>query len=209
MCASFADERSVFPFVHTVVNLAFYMCTRNFLLTVVAWYVWETIETFLSMRIASLVETRDDSLIGDPIIGLAAVLPFVILDYVTGFDVVFRRHAYFWSRVLVFVAIGAASFLATELQSTHFYGGVVLLMIIYLAAALIGFANLVFYSGRNNELRYAGQSVCIWLIAVVVQTIIAVVVVEPSAPLVTSSWMRAFLTSVAFLLASLAGLLVK
>lgn len=205
MSGSFAHEQSVYPFVHATVNLALYMCSRRWALVVIAFYLWESIERVLGKHIGSLAEDCDDSLIGDPVIGLLAFSSFYVLDFVTGFDVVFRRHASLLARVFVFLAIGAASFVAPQLETTHFYWGIAVFLGIYLAVALFGFRNLVFYAGASDEIRYAGQSVVIWLLAVVVYAIISIVVLD--GPLHTSSWMRVFFIALAFLAASLVGLL--
>lgn len=206
--SSFAHEQSVYPFVHATVNLAFYMCTRSFTATVIAWYVWETVEKVISSGgVTALVEDCNDSLIGDPVIGLLSILSFFVLDFVTGFDVVFRRHAWPAARLFVFLVIGLASFIAPQLETEHFYWGIAIYTGVYIVAVLVGFSNLLFCAGTSKEHRYAGLSTVIWLIAVLVYAIISIVVLD--GPLGTSSWMRVLYAGLAFLFASLTGLLAK
>lgn len=197
----FAQESAVFPLVHAVTPLAFYMCTRNFLLSITAMYVWEQMELLLSGAFASLAETCSDSLVGDPIIGFFGMLPFVLLDWVTGFDVVFRRHANVWLRVLAFVGIGIATLIPVHLETSTVYWGIAVFIPTYILVALLAFKDLVFYTGPNAEVQYAGISVIIWLIAVLTHGIVALIK-TPADSLYSSSWMRTFLLSLIFLLST-------
>lgn len=207
MSGSFAREQSVYPFVHATVNLAFYMCTRNILWSIIAFYVWETIEKTLSQHISALAEDCTDSLIGDPIIGIGAIFAFFVLDFITGFDVVFKRHVHPVLRLFVFAGIGLTSFIAPQFESTSAYWGIAVFAAIYCAIVLAGFAGVVFYTGYNNEIRYARLSIVVWLLAVIIYAIISLVVLN--GPVFTSSWMRVFLTELTFIFAALLGLLSK
>lgn len=212
MSTSFAHEQSVYPFVHATVNLAFYMCTRNFAATVIAWYLWETFEKLASKVVSALAENCDDSLIGDPAIGLLSVLSLFIVDFALHHDVAFRKCAHPVARLLVFVAIGVASFLVPQAETDNVYGGIVLYTTVYVVAITIGFANVLFHDKANvtssaQETNDARQSVLLWLLAVLAYAGISVSVLD--GPLYSSSWMRVFYVAVALIIVSLYALIGK
>jgi hypothetical protein len=212
MSASFAHEQSVYPFVHATVNLAIYMCTRNFAATVIAWYAWETIEKSLSKAVPSLAENCDDSLIGDPVIGLLSISSFFIADFALNYDSAFRKCAWPVARLFVFLAIGIASFFAPQLESTDFYWGIAVYTAIYIVAVVVGFGNVLFYNNANatassRETRDARQSVTLWLFAVLAYAVTSIFVLDGA--LYLSSWMRVFYIAVGFVVISLYTLIDK
>lgn len=212
MSASFAHEQSVYPFVHATVNLAFYMCTRNFAATVIAWYVWETVEKSVSKAVPALAENCDDSLIGDPAIGLLSILSFFIADFALNYDVAFRKCAWPAARLFVFLAIGVTSFFAPQLETADFYWGIAVYTAVYIVAVVIGFGNVLFYNkataiASSRETRDARQSVILWLFAVLAYAIASIFVLDGA--LYSSSWMRVFYIATGFVVISLYTLIGK
>lgn len=193
--SSFAAEDAPFPFVHAVIPIAFYISSRSILWTLLAVYVFETLEAAVAPLFPVLTESVQDSLIGDPLIAFLAVLPFWVLDKCTNLDAVFEKHASVWARVLVFVFVGIPTIAVGQADTDTFYVGIIYYCAIYLFVAIIGYYELTFYIGNNVEMLYAKQSVAIWLLAVVVYATV-------SAPVTTgmmgiSSWMRVLYVSVA------------
>ena len=88
--APFWREPATFPFAHAVVPLALYFTTRNILLSLLLIYVWETIETLISLLWPYFREKRLDSLLGDPLVGSLGIFAFAFLDEAFGWRDAFR-----------------------------------------------------------------------------------------------------------------------
>lgn len=197
MTLSFARENSVYPFTHAVVNLAFYQCVRDWRWSVIAMYAWESAEHALSSALSELAETCNDSLLGDPTIGILVITAFWLYDQATGADAAFVRQAHPAARLAVFLLVGGTSFLAPLLETTTAYWGIAVYIAIYLAVVVGWFWHL-----RGS----AGRSVLLWLLAATIYALVSLPVLA-DGPLIASSWMRAFVVSCIFLLAAGIGYL--
>jgi hypothetical protein len=204
---SFWAEQSVWPFVHSVVNIAFYNSFRSLEWAIIALFAWEVFEKITTYVSPVLAEDCFDTLVGDPIIGVVAIFTFWLLDKVTGFDVAFLRHVTFPRRLLVFAAIGIASPIAPLLQTTQFYAGIAIYTAVYVLAILIGFLPTVQNEGINREVARARQSIFVWIGAVLVYALVSVFVLPGNSFFFASSYMRALSVSLALLLIISGGLL--
>lgn len=196
---SFVREQSVYPFTHAVVNVAFYMVVRDLRWAIIGFYVWESVELVLSAAFSGLAEECNDSLLGDPLIGLLAILAFWLYDRATGADREFRQQALEVARALAFLIIGAASFVAPLLASDGVYWGIVLFAGIYVLTIVVCFWHL-----RGH----AGNSVVLWVLAALVYAAASLPVLD-GAPLIASSWMRVFLLASIFVVAAFVGLVSR
>lgn len=196
MSLSFAQEQSVYPFTHAVVNVALYMCLRDLKLAIILFFLWEPAEYFLKQVFSSLEEVCNDSLVGDPLIGFLAIFAFWLHDKTTNADIAFRQTALPVSRWLVFIIVGLASFLIPVLETANFYWGIVIYTAIYVLAVTVGFWYLE---------GVAGRSVALWLLAVVAYAIISVPVTD--GPNIVSSWMRVFWLACTLIIGALGGVI--
>lgn len=196
----FTGEEGPYPFVHTAAPAALYICTRRPLLSGFAIYFFESLERIASHKFPVLVETPDDSLIGDATLGLLAIIIFFLIDKIFDFDKAFASIVPWWHRLFVFVIIGVTSPLATVLNTTRGHFGVPIFYAVYVIAAVAGFAPFIFDAQTTAE-RHVRQSIVIWLALIAFYTILATPVATAS---LLSVWMRMFVTS-AIICAGAAG----
>jgi len=204
---SFWTELSVFPFVHAVVNVAFYCSFRSLPWAIIAFFVFEYLEKLTTYVSPVLYEDCFDSMVGDPTIGFLAILSFWLLDKVTGFDFVFLRHVSLLRRVLVFSIIGLASPLAPLLETEQIYFGIAIYTAVYVLTIFFGFLPTMLYVGINKEIAYARQAIVIWIIAVIIYALVSLVVVPDDAFFFATPYMRAVSVAFLFILLAAGGLL--
>lgn len=201
MSEDFFAEESPFPFVHTAVPAALYLTTRRPLWSALGIYLFETAERLASYAFPYLRENINDTIVGDPAIGLLAILVFVWIDWLFGIDKLFDTTVCWWRRIVTFVLIGVTSPIATLLDKPSGHFGVLLFFASYVVAILIGFGSIIFAPKSPAE-RVVRSSLFTWINLIGIYAILATPVA--SAPLL-SVWMRMFVFS-ALLLSGLLGL---
>jgi hypothetical protein len=99
------EERS-WPFSHVVMPLAVYVTTQDITLSLLVIYVWETAEQVLSYANPYFGETRNDSLIGDPLLGASAIFAYAAIGSALGVREPFLAATSVGVRLVALLALG-------------------------------------------------------------------------------------------------------
>lgn len=210
----FCYEESPWPFVHSVVPLAVYVLTRNFLLTLVLMYAWETLETVLGMFSDFFNETKSDALIGDIVIGLASVLVFMLFELAFDLRDNFLASVGLTTRISALVTIGVLSLivsmdsqlskrLRSELRKNSvrdndrvivtFRAGAIVYALLYLGLVVVFL---------HEKLHLVYKDLYVWLPMVLLYALVVTPVVVLPSQTIASAWLRVFALSTILILAA-------
>lgn len=194
MRLNFYRENAVWPFVHALTNANLYIATRDWKLSIVLMYVWESFEFAVMTRfMENFSEVMDDSLIGDPIIGITIILALALIDYHTGWNLDFRRIVPAWNRFIQFVV---TSVITCIIATTHEEPGAFVLVIgaAYIATVLAFYGYYLFRTMPSREFaniqRETKKSVALWLGIVIILMIVVAPQEVPSSEFPYNTYMR-------------------
>lgn len=211
----FADE-SQWKFVHVLIPISLYINIRNgepyrYLIVLLILFLAEAAEAAGRYAFPGLAETLDEAIIGDPLMGAAAILPLFFIDQATRFDKAFHDSVTQWQRLLVFVLQLAFVWVPTTLVSDNVNTGVIVFWAIYIVVALAVFAPLAFGGQRGEPAlaRAARLSVYIWLIDVTLYMPFAAINTDGSVGPFGSLWARMFYMSMLLSLFALGFWIVR
>jgi len=159
-------------------NAKLYIATRDWKLSILLMYIWESVEFgIVSQFTDKFSEMIDDSLLGDPIIGITIILALYFIDYHTGWDIDFRKTVPNWIRFIEFITTG---FVLTILGTINDHSAAIVLAIgvAYIAITLIFYGYYLFKETIERQLvamqREAKKSVALWLgIVIILMAVVA------------------------------------
>jgi len=208
----FLHERSAWPFVHAVLPLALYATLRNAVLALLLIYVWETLETLLSLFLRSFTENKTDSLLGDPLVGALAIATLYTLDSAFGWQSAVLATTSLAARLGAFAVLGAVSALGFAFRprasnlSWSLVWVVPLISALY-AATLLVFYNRVLFRARTDAESDAGTSVVVWLLLVFAYAT-AATLSPPTTRLLSSTFLRVLAAELLLLAGALLALIL-
>lgn len=207
----FYEERAPWPFVHATAPLLLYFVTRNLTLSLLLIFLWETLETLLSLMFNFFSEQKPNSLIGDPLVGALTILGFFFLDVAFGWRRPFTMSVSPWLRFAAFLTIGVASSIVIVDgdgdAGSWLSVGLLIFGIVYIGLVL-AFFNRIIFRYRTADERRAGHS-ALMLIAVVALLLVAAAPrFSPTSPL-SSVFLRVVVVEALFLAVALEIALLK
>lgn len=173
---TFFRESSVWPFVHCLINGSLYTNTRNWPLSIALMYVWESIELVVSGFLGNFVEAKDDSLLGDPLVGFLVITALYVIDRINYGDAAFVLTVPGYIRLLCFLTHGI---IATVVGFLDADAGlpVVIVGVLYIAASLAFYLPYLYSKSDDSlyvQLKHVARvSEFQWLYFVGILTLVA------------------------------------
>ena len=196
---TFYRENTAWPYVHTIINAALYIATRNWLLSVVLMFVWEMVEYGIISQVSkTFSENPDDTILGDPIIGITIITALWLVDRATGWNIAFVVAVGPWIRFAAFVTVAVI----TSILATAFHeSGLAILLIgaLYILASVLFYAP---YTGHSVQAQ-AWRSVVIWLYFVFIVTLLCAARNVPSGQFPYNIYMRVLFLNLVLLASAL------
>lgn len=200
---TFFREDSIWPYVHCLINGSLYYNVRSWRLSLLLMYIWETLEyAVVSQFSDKFSEAKDDSLVGDPIVGFLIITALFIADVILGGKTAFIRTVPAYIRFLCFVTHGIMATVVGFFNSNSGWP-ILLVGVLFVAIALAFYgsfifprqADVVFERARLITKRHLTQ----FLYFVVVLTLL--VAPRPFHPerFPFNSWMRVVLAETTYL----------